>query len=164
MDGIICFFVRFCKNSPSSRNRCISDASLRRLMQRLRDISKRADLKISETSPVRCIKDVSAETSLRSLRSSQRRLRVASETVIGYFQTGAFFGYLLIYLRVFNPHMHKMGPREPKHYIFGNQFYSKNARKLRFHVFLYFNARKHMISPFYLKCTVFARNYEFVPI
>ena len=42
--------------------------------KRLRDISKRTDLQISETSPVRCIKDVSSETSLRSLRSSQRRL------------------------------------------------------------------------------------------
>ena len=51
------------KERPS-RHGCISDASLRRLMQRLRDISKRADLQISETSPVRCIKDVSSETSL----------------------------------------------------------------------------------------------------
>ena len=34
-----------------SRHGCISDGSLRRLMQRLRDISKRADLQISETSP-----------------------------------------------------------------------------------------------------------------
>ena len=39
-----------------SRHGCISDASRRRLIQRLRDISKRADLQISETSPVRCIK------------------------------------------------------------------------------------------------------------
>ena len=59
-------------------------------MQRLRDISKRADLKISETSPVRSIKDASSETSLRSLRSSQRRLRVVSETVILCFQTEAY--------------------------------------------------------------------------
>ena len=44
-----------------------------------------------------------------------------------------------------NPHMHKMGPRGPKHYIFGDQFYSKNARMLRFHEFLHFYARKHMI-------------------
>ena len=57
-----------------SRHGCISDTSLRRLMQRLRDISKRADLQISETSAVRCIKDVSSETSRRSLRSSQGRL------------------------------------------------------------------------------------------
>ena len=53
---------------------CISDASLRRLMQRLRDISKRADLQISETSPMRCIKDIASETSLRSPRSSERRI------------------------------------------------------------------------------------------
>ena len=42
--------------------------------------------------------------------------------------------------------MHKMGPQGPKHYIFADQFYSKNARKLRFHVFLHFNARKHDIT------------------
>ena len=85
-----------------SRHGCISDASLRRLIQRLRDISKRADLQISEMSTVRCIKDASSETSLRSLRSSQRRLWVSSEPVIHCFQTEAFFfGYLLIYLRVF---------------------------------------------------------------
>ena len=41
---------------------------------------------------------------------------------------------------LFNTHMHKMGPRRPKHCIFGNQFYSKNAIRLRFHVFLHFNA------------------------
>ena len=57
-----------------SRHGCISDASLRRLMQRLRDISKRADLQISETSTGRLIKDVSSETPLRSLRFSQRCL------------------------------------------------------------------------------------------
>ena len=28
-----------------------------------------------------------------------------------------------------------MDPRGPKHYIFGDHFYSKNARMLRFHVF-----------------------------
>ena len=63
-----------------------------------------------------------------------------------------------------NPHMHKMGSRGPKHFIFGDHFYSKNARKLRFHVFLHFNARKHIISLFYLKWTEFTRNCEFVPI
>ena len=39
-----------------SRHICILDASLRRLMQRLRDISKKNDLPISETFPVRSIK------------------------------------------------------------------------------------------------------------
>ena len=34
---------------------CISDASLRRLIQRLRDILKRADLQVSETPPGRLI-------------------------------------------------------------------------------------------------------------
>ena len=32
--------------------------------------------------------------------------------------------------------MHKMDPRGPKRYIFGNHACSKNARKVRFHVFL----------------------------
>ena len=36
--------------------------------------------------------------------------------------------------------MHKMGPWGPKDYILGNQ--SKNARKIRFHVFLNFHGRK----------------------
>ena len=66
-------------------------------MQRLRDISKKADLQISETSPVRCIKETSSEMSLTSLRSSQRRFCGESETVI-FNKT---FGYLLIYLHVF---------------------------------------------------------------
>ena len=112
----------------------------------------------------------------------------------------------------FNPHMQKMGPRRPKHYIFGDHFYSKKlessssmyssilmlesiwhhftwsgsnsqdilngspetqalyfwrpfflkkARKLRFHVFLHFNARKHMI--FYLKGIEFTRNCKWDP-
>ena len=91
----------FVKRRQPSWHGCISHLSLTRLMQRLRDISKRADLQISETSPVRFIKDVSSEMSLRPLRSSQRRLWVASETEIRYFQTETFFGYLLINLRVF---------------------------------------------------------------
>ena len=57
----------------------------------------------------------------------------------------------------FNPHMHKMGPRGHKPFSFGDHFYSKNARKLRFYVFLHFNARKHIISLFYLKWTEFTR-------
>ena len=69
---------------------CISDASLRRLIQCLRNISKRADFQISETSPGRFIKDVSSETSLRSLRFSQRRLWIVSETVILGLQTKTF--------------------------------------------------------------------------
>ena len=39
--------------------------------------------------------------------------------------------------------MHKMGPRGPKQYIFCDHFDPKNAKKLRFHVFFHFNARKH---------------------
>ena len=68
---------------------------------------------------------------------------------------------ILIYLHVFfnefikirdvennlvNSHMHEMGPQRPKHHIFDYLFYLKNVRKLRFHVFLHFKARKHMIS------------------
>ena len=34
----------------------------------------------------------------------------------------------------------------PKRYIFGKQFYLKNAEKLRFHLYLYFHARKHILS------------------
>ena len=37
------------------------------------------------------------------------------------------------------------------------------ARKLKFHVFLIFYARKHMVSSFYLKWTKFTRNCEFFP-
>ena len=73
-----------------SRHGCISDASLRRLMQRLRDISKRADLQISDTSAKSLIKDIS-EMSLKSLRFSQRRLLVTSETVNLGLQTKALF-------------------------------------------------------------------------
>ena len=48
--------------------------SLRRLIERLRDTSKSADFQISGVSLERLIKNVSSETSLRSLRFSQRRL------------------------------------------------------------------------------------------
>ena len=58
--------------------------------------------------------------------------------------------------------MHKMVPQGPQHYIFGDQFYSKNARKLKFHVVLHFNARKHMISSFYLKWTILPNIYIYI--
>ena len=38
-----------------------------------------------------------------------------------------------------------MGPWGPKHYIFGDHSFSKNARKLRFYVFLHVHATKHDI-------------------
>ena len=58
-----------------------------------------------------------------------------------------------------------LGPQETKHYIFGDYFYSKNVRKLRFHVFLLFDARKYMISSFYVKWTEFIRiQKSFFPI
>lgn len=34
----------------------------------------------------------------------------------------------------------------PKHYVIYEHFYSKNLRRLRFPVFLYFHARKHTAS------------------
>ena len=51
------------------------------------------------------------------------------------------------------------GPQGPKQYIFSENFYSKNAKKFRFHVFLLFHVRKHMTSSFYLKWTEFTRNF-----
>ena len=63
-----------------------------------------------------------------------------------------------------NPHMYKMGPWRPKQYFFGDHFCSKNARTLRCHVFLHFNARKQMTSSFCLRWTEFIRYCEFVPI
>ena len=54
-----------------------------------------------------------------------------------------------------------LGPHGPKNYIFSNHFYSKNDKKLRFHVFLLFHVRKHIRSSFYLKWTEFTRNFEF---
>ena len=65
---------------------------------------------------------------------------------------------------IFNPHMHKIGPWGPKHYIFGDNISSKNDRKIKFYVFLHFTARKHMILTFYLKWTKFIKKCEFVPI
>ena len=55
------------------------------------------------------------------------------------------------------------GPQGSKQYIFGDQFYSRNAKKLRLHVFLLFHVRKHMTSSFYLKLTEFIRSFEFCP-
>ena len=65
------------------RKSILFEMSLRRLMQRLRDISKRADLQISKTSLGRLIRDVSSETSLRYLS--------LFETVILYPQTISHF-------------------------------------------------------------------------
>ena len=55
----------------------------------------------------------------------------------------------------------KKGHRNCKRHIFGEHFYSENARKLRFHVFLLFLARKYMISSFYLKWSEFKGYCEF---
>ena len=55
-----------------------------------------------------------------------------------------FIRVLLYYIRIFirsfiirvivviNPDVYETGPRGSKHYIFGDRFYSKNVRKLRF--------------------------------
>ena len=53
-----------------------------------------------------------------------------------------------------------LGPQEPKQYIFGDHIYSKNAGRLRFHVFFYFHVSKHMTSTFYMKWTEFVRKCE----
>ena len=42
---------------------------------------------------------------------------------------------------------------------FGDQLYSKNVRILRFHEFLHFCARKHMISSFYTKWTELIKKF-----
>ena len=68
------FFKTFFTMCLTSRHGCISDASLRRLTQCLRDVSDRADLQISETSLMRSIKGVSSEMSVRCLASSRRHL------------------------------------------------------------------------------------------
>ena len=86
---------RYSENIPSHHG-CISDPSLRCLMQCLRDISKTAYLQISETSSLRFSKGVSSHTSMRSLRSSQSHLWVAFETRILWIQTATFFGNLFI--------------------------------------------------------------------
>ena len=77
---------------------CTSYASLKRLIQRLRDM---ADLQIPETSPGRLIKGITSEASLRSRRFSQKRLWVATETVTLGLQIKGLDDYLFIYLRVF---------------------------------------------------------------
>ena len=50
---------------------------------------------------------------------------------------------------------------DPRTIFLVTSFTEKNARKLRFHVFLPLCARKHMISSFYPKWTEFTRNCEF---
>ena len=57
-----------------------------------------------------------------------------------------------------------LGPQGPKQYIFGDYFYSNNAGKLIFYVFLLFHVRKHMTSSFYLKWTELTRNCDFCSI
>ena len=56
-----------------------------------------------------------------------------------------FRNILFLQKIVLNPHMNEMGFHGPKHDIFGGQFYSKTAEKLRFHVQLHFHDRKYMI-------------------
>ena len=40
---------------------------------------------------------------------------------------GKYFSFSIVNIYTCNPHMHKMGLRESKHYIFGDHFYLKNA-------------------------------------
>ena len=60
----------------------------------------------------------------------------------------------------FKPHVPKMGPQGPKYNNFWDQFYPENARKFRFHVFLHFHTKKHMIWWYYLKWSEFTRNCD----
>ena len=52
-----------------------------------------------------------------------RRQNIQNQNNIKYFSNSE---------DICNPHMNKMGPWGPKHYIFGDHFCSKNTRKLRF--------------------------------
>ena len=121
-------------------------------------------------------KDLSVLTSKRSNRcrpkyfynsnSSIRKTTLVIPVIIKRKVLEEFFSLLdnkFLNTTLFNPHMLKMGLRGPKHFLFGDHFYSKNARKPRFHVFLHLSARKH-ISLFHLKWTEFTRTCEFVPI
>ena len=87
--------------------------------------------------------------------------RFGSENVYVYM-----YVYVYVYICCVTSHCQNslaLGSHGPKHYIFDDHFYTKNARKLKFHVFLLFYARKHMISSFYLKWTKFTKNCEFFP-
>ena len=76
---------------------------------------------------------------------------VLSEYSGSHYSNVFYWAYFCFLHGILNPHMHKMGPRGLKNYIFGDHF-------------LHFNGRKHMISSFYLKWVKFSRNCEFVPI
>ena len=80
---------------------CISDTSLRRVIQRFRDISKRVDLKISETSARRLIKDVSSEATMIFSETSLSCIWDCSSGPSNYGIVHLRHGYLFIYLRVF---------------------------------------------------------------
>ena len=58
----------------------------------------------------------------------------------------------------------KWYPWDPSTTFLATIFAQKNARKLRFYVFLHFNVRKHMMLSFYPMWTEFTRNWEFIPI
>ena len=76
-------------------------ALLRRLIKRLRHISWRENHKSLTRLPGEGLRTSPQKPLLRSLRFSQRRLWVASDTVILGLQTKGFFSYLFIYLQVF---------------------------------------------------------------
>ena len=61
-------------------------------------------------------------------------------------------------------YMDKIGPLKPKHYVSGYQFYSKNVRKLRFHIFFHVHFKNYIKLLFYIKWTKFMRNCKFFPI
>ena len=86
-------------NPPASVNASQMHLAVIPYIQCLKDISKRADLQICETSLWRLIKDTSWAMYLRFPRLFQRRLWVASEAVILGLESKIFFGYLFIYLQ-----------------------------------------------------------------
>ena len=55
----------------------------------------------------------------------------------------------------------KWAPRDPSTII---SVTTLTQKMLRFHVFLHFNSRKHMMSSFYLNWTEFTRDCEFLVI
>ena len=47
-----------------------------------------------------------------------------------------YYSFIIRVIVVIDPPMLEAGPRGPKNYIFDGRFYSKNAKELRFYVFL----------------------------
>ena len=84
-----------------------------------------------------------------SLRSQNTFFSWNQKILFFFFYIKLWKSHIWIYISNFmifflNLHMHKMCPRGPKHKFLATISNSKNARKLRFHVFFHFNAGKHI--------------------